>query len=158
MFDAIDEEDELKRRGPEVRYGRRSNMLAAESVRGDDAHCLMYGTNARKPIEKKMTAHQAAKEVKKKLRLNFKSLATAFRQADADKSGGISPRELRCMVYWRGGTFAWLRMSFIRNQLLHHPICVLTAHDRVTADSSLGLGYQFPMLSLESLWSITMMS
>ena len=106
VFDAIDEEDELKRRGPEVRYGRRSNMLAAESVRGDDAHCLMYGTNARKPIEKKMTAHQAAKEVKKKLRLNFKSLATAFRQADADKSGGISPRELRCMVYWRGGTFA----------------------------------------------------
>lgn len=97
VFDAIDKEDELKRRGPEVRFGRRSNLLAAESAAAD-AHSLMYGTKARKPIEKKMTAHQAAKEVKKKLRLNFKSLATAFRQADADKSGSISPRELRCML------------------------------------------------------------
>ena len=101
MFEAIEKEDELKRRGPEARFGRRNNVLAAEMIAiGGDAHYALYGSNARKPIEKKMSAHQAAKEVKKKLALNFKSLATAFRVADVDKSGSISPRELRCMVCW----------------------------------------------------------
>ena len=120
MFDAIDKEDEIKRRGPTVRFGRRSNVLAAESTATDDAHRLLYGTNARKPIEKKMTAHQAAKEVKQKLRLNFKSLATAFRQADTDKSGGISPRELRCMVHWGGVTLRDVEIrKLFCDQLVH---------------------------------------
>ena len=99
VFAAIDKEDEMKRVRPDVRFGRKNNVLGAESVAiGGDAHIALYGTSARKPIEKPKSANQAAKEVRKKMRLNFKNLANAFRAADADKSGSISPRELRCMV------------------------------------------------------------
>jgi len=99
VFAAIDKEEEMKRQGPDVRFGRKHNVLGAENVAiGGDAHVAMYGISARKPIEKKMTANQAAKEVKKKMRLNFKNLANAFRAADADKSGSISPREFRVML------------------------------------------------------------
>ena len=144
MFAAIDKEEEMKRQGPDVRFGRKHNVLGAENVAiGGDAHVAMYGISARKPIEKKMSANQAAKEVRKKLRLYFKNLANAFRAADADKSGSISPREFRVMVcnkceYYVG--YLILKCTSAPSVFLHgyiNAILMLTAHQ--TWDNSFRL-------------------
>lgn len=46
----------------------------------------------------KMTAEQAQVQVSDTMRMHFGSITKAFRAADADKNGSLSPRELRCML------------------------------------------------------------
>ena len=45
-----------------------------------------------------MTADQAQVHISDTMRLHFGSITKAFRTVDTDKNGGLSPRELRCML------------------------------------------------------------
>ena len=112
MFEALDKAAADKLKDPKVRHGRRKTDFGCKG----GAHIALYGSPARKPIEKQMSAHQAADEVKKKLRINFKSLTAAFRAADKDKSGSISPRELRVMLTRLGITVSDVEFTkFLRH-------------------------------------------
>merc|ERR1719326_2659602 len=73
-------------------YGRRE--IKTRDLTGGGAKGVMNWD----AVGVSMTADQAQVQVADTMRLHFGNITKAFRTVDADKSGSLSPRELRCML------------------------------------------------------------